>query len=69
MKIEDVELDRDTSYMIIDTLQFYADPTTYFAVLLVPDEPAGAIMNDITKTDLGMKPGHFARHTLRILNM
>lgn len=45
-------------------LEFYADPQTYFAVMLVSDPPAGDIMEDFGSTELGMKPGKKARDLL-----
>jgi hypothetical protein len=59
-------LDRETlerafilAFGIVD---FYAEPTTYFAVSLISDPPAGDIMRDFGPTDLPTKkPGRRAR--------
>jgi hypothetical protein len=45
-------------------LAFYAAPTTWYAVSLFSDPPAGDIMEDLSETALGMKPGKLARETL-----
>lgn len=47
-----------------EALDFYADPTTYFAVGFFPDPPAGAFMEDFSETELGLKPGKRARKAL-----
>ena len=48
-------------------LYFYANPETYFAVMFLPDPPAGAIMEDFSDTHiLGYKPGKLARQALKL---
>ena len=47
--------------ILIETLQFYADPDTYFAIGFFPDNPCGDFINDFDNTG---KPGAFARQTL-----
>lgn len=54
---------------LVETLEFYADPDTYFAVSFVPDPPCGAIMRDFSESeDYGKKPGKRARETIERLN-
>jgi len=66
-------LDEALNNMVIDvsqiemlnTVKFYADPLTYFAVGFFPDYPAGAFMDDFSETEeLGEKPGKLARDVL-----
>jgi hypothetical protein len=45
-------------------LAFYAAPTTWYAVSLFSDPPTGDIMEDLSETALGMKPGKLAREAL-----
>jgi hypothetical protein len=50
---------------ILNALQFYADPFTYFAIGFFPDYPAGALMDDFSETEeLEEKPGKLARDVL-----
>jgi hypothetical protein len=51
---------------LINALQFYADPDTYFAIGFFPDPPCGAFINDF---DDFMKPGAKARKILEALNI
>jgi hypothetical protein len=70
MKLDDLELDLNTSCELINVIRFYADPTTYFAVALIDDPPSGEIMDDFDDTGphLGMKPGMRARKMMYKLN-
>jgi len=52
---------------LIEALNFYADPETYFAISLKPDRPCGPFMEDVSVTKLGPKPGKKARETLESL--
>ena len=66
--LDDLELDLNTSNELINTLRFYADPTTYFAIGFFPDPPNGQFMDDFDDTGfLGMKPGKRARHMMQKL--
>ena len=48
-----------------ETLVFYADPDTYFAIGIFPDPPCGEFMDDFSETEeLGAKPGKCARVAL-----
>ena len=47
-------------------LEFYADPATYFAIGILPDEPCGDFINDFSETAIGRKPGALARETLGV---
>lgn len=52
-----------------ETLKFYADPDTYFAIAFFPDHPCGDFINDFSEChheDLGtvIKPGKKAREAL-----
>lgn len=49
---------------LIEALEFYADPATYFAIGFFPDPPNGDFMLDFDETELGAKPGKRARATL-----
>ena len=49
---------------ILKALEFYADPDTYFAIGLFPDNPCGEFIKDISETELGKKPGALARKAL-----
>lgn len=49
---------------LIEALEFYADPDTYFAIGFLPDRPCGEFINDGSETDLGIKPGKKARKVL-----
>lgn len=42
-------------------LEFYADPSTYFAIGIFPDSPCGEFIDDFSETHLGLKPGKRAR--------
>ena len=50
------------------TLEFYAEPDTYYAIGFFPDPPCGDFMDDFTNVDsgsvYGMKPGRRAREAL-----
>jgi len=52
---------------LVEALEFYADPTTYFAIGFFPDPPNGEFMDDFDETELGHKPGKLARTVLREL--
>lgn len=49
---------------MIDALMFYADPSTYFAIGVIPDPLCGEFINDFSETEIGYKPGKLARETL-----
>lgn len=59
----------------IEALAFYADPTVYHAILIVPDRPAGEFaddVSDVSSIDGGEgynrpMPGKLARETLEKL--
>lgn len=59
---------------LIKTLQFYANPDTYFAIGFFPDRPCGEFIEDFSKdedwhNDLDRAtPGALARRTLREIN-
>lgn len=48
----------------LETLEFYARPESYFAILFIPDPPAGEFMDDFSETALGRKPGRRAREAI-----
>jgi len=55
----------ESQTLLLETLQFYADPMTYFAVGFFPDSPYGEFMEDFSETEeLGEKPGKRAREVL-----
>ena len=55
----------DAETLSIETLEFYADPHTYFAVGFFADPPNGDFMDDFSETEeLGSKPGRRAREAL-----
>lgn len=57
--------DRELILKLVNALNFYGDPETWFAVLLFPDPPNGPIMEDFSKTPVyGVKPGKRARRVL-----
>lgn len=46
---------------VIDTLGFYGDPETYFAIGFFADPPCGGFMEDFRDTEgMGRKPGNKA---------
>jgi hypothetical protein len=51
-----------------NTLAFYADPQTYFAITFIPDPPNGEFMDDFNKCEdeygEWIKPGKRARKAL-----
>ena len=51
-----------------ETLAFYADPETYFAIGFFPDPPCGEFMEDFSDTgvELGFRAGKRARVALNI---
>lgn len=58
---------------LLDALQFYADPMTYFAIGFFPDKPCGDFIDDFEDDcvnedgiDLGCKPGTRARNALKM---
>jgi len=55
-----------TCNTLSESLFFYANPDTYFAIGFVPDPPCGDFINDFDNTG---KPGSNARKTLRKLNL
>ena len=52
---------------LIETVRFYADPDTYFAIGFFPDRPCGDFIDDFSDTELGLKPGKMARECLAAL--
>ena len=59
-----VEISEERLNEILEALDFYADPDTYFAIGFIPDRPAGDFMDDFSETELGYKPGKLARKIL-----
>jgi hypothetical protein len=53
---------------LIDVLEFYANPDTYFAIGFMADRPAGDFTEDFSETELGLKPGKRAREILARLD-
>jgi len=51
-------------FKLIDALEFYADPDTYFAIGFFPDPPCGEFIEDF---DEHKKPGARARKVLETL--
>ena len=49
---------------LLETIGFYANSETYFAIGFLPDKPCGNFMNDFSETHLGKKPGKKARESL-----
>ncbi|MCF8356990.1 MAG: hypothetical protein K9H48_21300 [Melioribacteraceae bacterium] len=59
-----LELSKEV-YQLQEALKFYADPETYIAVGIFPDEPCGDFIHDFSETlYFGAKPGKLARETL-----
>ena len=52
---------------LVDALDYYADPETYFAILFLSDPPCGDFMNDFDQTSLGWKPGAKARSVINLI--
>ena len=50
---------------LTDTVIFYADIETYFAIAFLSDPPCGEFITDFEKSDLGLKPGKRARRALK----
>lgn len=51
---------------LVETIRFYADPESYFAIGFFPDSPCGEFINDFEEINknLGYKPGKKAREIL-----
>lgn len=58
---------KKTMLKIIETLGYYANPETYFAISFLNDPPCGDFIHDFSNTKLGKKPGKKARNCLFIL--
>lgn len=50
---------------LLDALCFYADPDTYFAIMIMTDPPCGEFSEDFEEIDEGYRPGKLARKVLR----
>ena len=46
------------------TLEFYANPDTYFAIGLFPDAPCGSFVDDLEEIEGMARPGKRARQAL-----
>ncbi len=57
MKLVNLELDINDAHALINVLRFYADPTTYINIAMIPGEYPGSILDDRHDTRLGNKPG------------
>jgi len=67
-KDDDIKYIRaDQIKALVEALEFYADPETYFGIFIMGDPPCGTFIEDFSETDLGGKPGKLARHALAIL--
>jgi hypothetical protein len=59
--------------VVLDALEFYAEPLTYFAVSVLSDPPSGAIMEDFSRVEREIDgvivnvPGKMAREALEAL--
>ena len=62
--IADRTRDKKRIAELVETLGFYANPGTYFAIGFFPDPPCGDFAADTSETHLGMKPGKRARALL-----
>lgn len=64
------DLTPDEVASLVDALMFYANPETYLAIVIVPDPPCGAFVDDVSEVDgWGCRPGKLAREVLdRIAN-
>ena len=49
---------------LMEAVDFYANPETYFAIAFISDPPCGAFVEDFSETALGMKPGKKARQAM-----
>lgn len=58
---------REERAALIEALEFYGHPGTYFAIGFLPDPPCGDLMEDFGDTELGRKPGERARAALDAL--
>ena len=65
-----LERPRTISESVLDALEFYADPHSYFAIMFLADPPCGAFADDLSESDeLGREvPGKRARDTLAWLD-
>jgi len=61
-----MELSDEQVETLIEALEFYADPETYFAIGFFPDHPCGEFCNDFSDTgsEWGVRPGAKARAVL-----
>ena len=62
--LADRSRDKERIVALVETLGFYANPGTYFAIGFFPDPPCGDFAADTSETHLGMKPGKRARALL-----
>lgn len=47
-----------------EALEFYAAPETYFAIGFIYDRPCGPFIEDVQKTEYGLRPGKMAADAL-----
>jgi len=66
--VEDaLEIVKQQQALLIEALEFYADPETYFAIGFFPDPPCGAFVDDFEYLEDNIKPGKKARDTLKLV--
>lgn len=54
----------ETHELMLQTVDFYANPESYFAIGFFPDRPCGDFIDDFSETEDGFKPGKQAREAL-----
>ena len=65
--MSNIKIHRDILWEMMQVLDFYSDPETYFAIGFFPDPPCGPFIDDFSETDMGTKPGKRAREIMRKL--
>ena len=63
--IDFISKDKKLLKKIMDVLDFYADPETYFAIGYLGDKPCGDFIKDFSETQIGYKPGQKSRKILK----
>ncbi len=60
----ELKLARKAVAIAVNALEFYANPETYFALMIMSDPPSGEFTRDFGDTHLGRKPGKKARKAI-----
>lgn len=61
-----VQCDGVALAQLLDAVEFYADPDTYFAIGIFGDSPCGEFIEDVEEIDGAVRPGKRARAALAL---